>query len=54
MLNILKKFDHFDCFGNQGFLEVVIGDYGSLEIAHIHFICFFLLFDCIKWYQSEY
>jgi hypothetical protein len=48
-----ENLDLFGCFGDQGSLEVAIGDHGSLEVAHILFFCFFLLFDCIKWYQSE-
>jgi hypothetical protein len=48
-----ENLDLFGCFGDQGSLEVAIGDQGSLEVAHILFFCLFLLFDCIKWYQSE-
>lgn len=39
--------DLLGCFGDQGSLEVVIGDHGSLEVAYILFFFFFLLFDCI-------
>jgi hypothetical protein len=42
-----ENLDFFGCFGEQGSLKVAIGDHGSLEIAHILFFCFFLLFDCI-------
>jgi hypothetical protein len=36
-----ENLDLLGCFGDQGSLEVVIGDHGSLEVAHILFFCFF-------------
>jgi hypothetical protein len=38
-----ENLDLCGCFEDHGYLEVAIGDHGSLEVAHIPFILFIFI-----------